>query len=232
VSSTADYVKAKKRSRKTMYLSFDEWNVWYQKKVKLMPWDEAPPLLEDRYSLLDSLVFGGLMCSLLNNADRVRMACLAQLVNVIAPIFTEKGGSAIRQTIYHPFQQVARYGVGAVLRPIVHCGQQETKSYGEVPMLQSAATYDEETGSIALFVLNTHQEQSLSLETDFRSFGPVRCVEHSVMDGDDLDAINDFANPNRVSPRQVAIPQGTESSFTVELPKLSWNVLRFERTGK
>lgn len=90
--ATCDFVKAKKRSNKTIYLSFDEWNVWYLKDVKLENWAYAPHILEDRYTLQDAIVFGGLMNTLLNNCHRIKIACLAQLVNVIAPIFTQKAG--------------------------------------------------------------------------------------------------------------------------------------------
>lgn len=232
VAATADYVKAKNRSAKSMMLSFDEWNVWYQKKVKLLPWESAPPLLEDRYSLLDALVFGGLMCTLLNNADRVKMACLAQLVNVIAPIFTEPKGAAIRQTIYHPFKQVASWGRGTVLRPILRCGVRESKLYGDVPILQAAATYDEESETISLFILNTDQEESVVLDLDFRSFGPVACIAHEVLDGPDLNAVNDFVQPDRVVPRPIEARSGVgtkDSVHPITLPKLSWNMLRFSR---
>lgn len=232
VAATADYVKAKNRSVKTMMLSFDEWNVWYQKKVKLRPWESAPALLEDQYSLLDALVFGGLLCTLLNNADRVKAACLAQLVNVIAPIFTEAGGAAIRQTIYHPFKQVASWGRGSVLRPIVRCGLMESKIHGEVPVLQSAATYDEETETISLFVLNTDQEENTVLDLDFRSFGSVSCVAHEILDGPDLNAVNDFSRPDRVVPRPAGgktVYGSREATHSFILPKLSWNMLRFSR---
>ena len=83
-------------------------------------WPVAPPILEEIYSMEDALAFGGACISLLNHADRVKAACLAQLVNVIAPIMTETGGPAWRQTIFHPFAQMSRLGRGAVL---AHAGR-------------------------------------------------------------------------------------------------------------
>jgi alpha-N-arabinofuranosidase len=228
VLATADFVKAKKRSPKTMMLSFDEWNIWYQKKTQLLPWEQAPAILEDHYSLLDALAFGGLMTVLLNNADRVRMACLAQLVNVIAPIITQKGGKAIKQTIYYPFEMVSRYGRGMVLRPIVYCKQQGTASYELVPMLQSSVFYDEEDGTVTLFILHLNSDISTEVELDFRSLGNLSMIEHVVLDGPDLHAVNDFEHPNRVQPRQVSLITGSGSKFTIELSPLSWNMLRFK----
>jgi alpha-N-arabinofuranosidase len=226
VSSTADYVKAKNRSRKKLMLSFDEWNVWYQKNQKRFHWKIAPPLLEDIYSLLDALVFGGMLCTLLNNCDRVKIACLAQLVNVIAPIYTQKGGKAIKQTIYYPFQQVSLYGRGVALKTIVDCPKFETKSYGDVPVLQTAATYNESNGSLVLFILNCGQYEDAELLLNIRSFPKIKYMQQIVMDGIDLNMKNTFDNPDAVRPRIIEI-DNADGVMDIVLPKLSWNVLRF-----
>ncbi|MDQ0877373.1 alpha-N-arabinofuranosidase [Paenibacillus sp. V4I3] len=230
VASTADYVKAKTRSKKTLKLSFDEWNIWYQKKQTRFPWEVAPPILEDNYSLLDALVFGGMLCTLLNNADRVKMACLAQLVNVIAPIFTQKGGKAIKQAIYYPFQQVSLYGRGKAIQTQIACPKFESNLYGEAPIIQSAATYNEETCSLTLFVLNCDKED-VELTMDLRSFSGVRGIEHMIMDGQDLEAKNSFDEPNKVVPRIASMIEHGDKVRNVVIPKLSWNVLRFSTNG-
>src|SRR5699024_12058655 len=105
VIATCDYIKAKKRSKKTMMLSFDEWNVWFhsnEQDQKIEPWSVAPPQLEDVYTFEDALLVGSMLNTLLKHSDRVKMACMAQLVNVIAPIMTETGGGAWKQTIFYP----------------------------------------------------------------------------------------------------------------------------------
>jgi alpha-N-arabinofuranosidase len=115
-------VKAKKRSKKSIQLSFDEWNVWYHSNEadsKLEPWSIAPAQLEDHYTFVDALVVGCMLITLLKNSDRVRIACLAQLVNVIAPILTAPGGSAIQQTIYYPFLHASLYGRGKAMRLLI-----------------------------------------------------------------------------------------------------------------
>jgi alpha-L-arabinofuranosidase len=226
VSSVADYVKAKNRSKKKLMLSFDEWNVWYQKKQTRFPWEVAPPLLEDVYSLLDALVFGGLICTLLNNCDRVKMACLAQLVNVIAPIYTQANGKVIKQAIFYPFQQAALYGTGKSLKTLMNCPTFETKSYGSAPVLQSAATYDESNGSVTVFILNCDQKEEVELALDLRSFEGLTCVEHIITDGPLLDAKNTFENPDAVKPRTMKLA-GNGESLNIILPRVSWNVLRF-----
>lgn len=96
--AVCDYVRAKRRGRKQIHISFDEWNVWYHSSAQdreVPPWQVAPPLLEDVYDLADALVVGGMAITLLRHADRVKVACLAQLVNVIAPIMTRTGGPAL-----------------------------------------------------------------------------------------------------------------------------------------
>lgn len=231
ISSVADYVKAKNRSKKKLMLSFDEWNVWYQKKQTRFPWEVAPPILEDVYSLLDALVFGGLLCTLLNNSDRVKMACLAQLVNVIAPIYTQPNGAVIKQAIFYPFQQVALYGRGKALKTLMKCPTIETKSYREAPVIQSAATYDEKDGSVSVFILNCDQKEDVELTLDLRSFEGLTFEEHILMNGPDLDAKNTFENPEAVKPIIIKIG-GSAEDLTIVLPKLSWNVLRFSASDK
>ena len=141
--ATCDYVKAVKRSNRTMMLSFDEWNIWYQKNQTPHDWVKAPRLLEDNYSLLDALAFGGMVITLLNHSDRIKIACLAQLVNVIAPISTEPGGGSFVQTIYYPFKDMCQFGRGTVLQPVVKTQNKITDAYGEVPAVIFSVIYNE-----------------------------------------------------------------------------------------
>ena len=227
IVAAADYVKAKKRSAKRLYLSFDEWNVWANRSENFETWDYAKPRLEQIYSLNDALTFGGLICALLNHADRVRMACLAQLINAIAPIYTQPGGPVIKQSIFYPFQQVSTYGRGAVLKPILSCPQYDSKVYGDVPVLQPAVVFNQEANQVSIFVLNCAQEDDVEVALDFRSFGSVIPLEHVVLDGPDPAAANSFAEPERVKPRNVTLAGSGTAQLKVGLPKSSWNMLRF-----
>jgi alpha-N-arabinofuranosidase len=227
IISTADYVKAKKRGKKTINLSFDEWNIWACRAENFAAWETAPPLLEQIYNLQDALVFGGLICTLLNHADRIKMACLAQLVNVIAPVYTKAGGPAIKQTIFYPFQQVSTFGRGEVLKPLMTCPSYPSKAYGDVPILQQAVVRNPETGDISVFILNCDQAEELEVAFDFRSFGAVTPIEHTVLNGPDLLAANRFSEPEQVKPKNVPISGNGTGHLTVLLPKLSWNMLRF-----
>lgn len=225
LAATADYVKAEKRGTKDFKFSFDEWNVWYQSKDEPHDWMEAPSILEDNYSLLDALVFSGLGMTLLNHADRVKIACLAQLVNVIAPISTQKGGIAIRQTIFYPFRYLSQYGRGTVLQPVVKTPKIETK-HGDTPLLYTTAVHGDDD-TVTLFCLNIGDEE-MKVDIDLASFGSLTMTEHLCLDGDDLNAKNTFENPNCVVPREIAPVSGTFETCSVLLPKQSWNMLRFK----
>ncbi|MEU4683220.1 alpha-N-arabinofuranosidase [Streptomyces xinghaiensis] len=233
VIATCDHVGARLKSKKRINLSFDEWNVWYlsrfQEEAERNPgqWEEAPRLLEDNYSVTDAVVFGSLLIALLRHADRVTVACLAQLVNVIAPILTEPGGPAWRQTTFFPFAQASRYGRGRVLTVNPAGPVYETARYGEVPLLHATAVQDEETGAVTVFAVNRSQTEPLPLEAALHGLSVRRVAEHSVLADADPEARNTLAEPERVTPHAAA--EGTDLADGVlrtVLEPLSWNVIR------
>jgi alpha-N-arabinofuranosidase len=215
VVAIADAVAARRRSTKRIKLSLDEWNVWYRTRrpraTRVKPgWPEAPAILEEIYTMKDALAFGGMVISLLNHADRVRCACLAQLVNVLAPIMTEPGGPAWRQTIFWPFAQMANFGRGQVLRAKVTCETYATTYHDplgaadqaialpSVPYLKFAAV-DTGTG-ITLFLLNRDLEAPMRLEGRIRGFGRAGVASALTLHDADLEAVNSSATPDRIRP--------------------------------
>ncbi|MFW6381549.1 MAG: alpha-N-arabinofuranosidase [Bacillota bacterium] len=231
VVSTCDYVKAKKGSDKTINLSFDEWNVWFhslEADEKKKPWQVAPPLLEDIYTFEDALVVGLMMITLLKHADRVKIANLAQLVNVIAPIMTEEGGQAWLQTIYYPFYHASNYGRGEVLDIIIESPVYDSKDYQGVPLLDGTAVVNEEAGELTIFAVNRSQSQSLDLKAELQGFVDYSVKEHIVLENDDIKATNTADNPERVKPHSDGQARIEESSLRAELPSLSWNVIRLK----
>jgi alpha-N-arabinofuranosidase len=231
VNATCDYIKAKKRSKKTMFLSFDEWNVWFhsnENDQKLDPWQIAPPQLEDVYNHEDALVVGCMLISLLKHANRVKVACLAQLVNVIAPIMTENGGASWRQTIFYPFMHASIYGRGTALVPLIQSPKYDTKEITDVPYLESIAVHNEEKGEVTVFAVNRHLEEALPLEVDLRSFEGFTLLEHIVLESDDLKAYNTSAAPNRVAPHRNGNATVSDSIVNANLAKASWNVIRLK----
>jgi alpha-N-arabinofuranosidase len=226
ICGTADYVKEYKRSKKTLNLSFDEWNVWYQVRQKDHDWEYAPAILEDVYSLLDALVVGGFGITLINNSDRVKIACLAQLVNVIAPIVTVPNGPCFRQTIYWPFHDISKYGRGIAIMPIMICEKRETV-HGDSPVLASAIVYNENDKILTVFVLNTDKNNPSNLLIDTRSFEKITPVKYSALFGKDLSQNNSAENPDAVRPLNLTLENSTSGIYKVILEKASWNVIRF-----
>ena len=234
VVAICDAVKGKKRSQKTLNLSFDEWNVWYHssgqdKEVwKRDKWGRALPLLEDIYNFEDALLCGAILITFLRHADRVKIACLAQLVNVIAPIMTRNGGGAWAQTTYWPFLHVAKYARGTALNAIVESPKYDCKEFTDVPYIESTATLEDD-GSVTVFAVNRDADEDTVLDIDLHAFGDLRIAEHILLHHDDVKAVNTEATPDNVVP--VAGPGGVidGEKATVRLPALSWNVIRFEK---
>ena len=231
VVAICDAVGAKKKSKKKIHLSFDEWNVWYhsnQQDTELHKsdrWSRALPLLEDVYNFEDALLVGALLITLLRNADRVKIACMAQLVNVIAPIMTRTGGGVWAQTIFYPLMQASTLGRGTALRPVIGSPTYACKDFDEVSLVDAAATLADD-GGLTIFAVNRGMEDDVRLAADLRAFGALRVAEHSVLHHDDVKAVNTEAAPDTVKPS--AGDPGTLDGGKLEitLPALSWNVIR------
>lgn len=230
VVSICDYVKAKKRSKKTINLSYDEWNVWYQTQITdNIRWKSAQSINENIYNLTDALVVGCMLITLIKHADRVKMACMAQLVNTIAPIMTVTGGGSWRNTIFYPFLHASVFGRGQALNAVVKAPVYDTVEYTDVPYLESVVVYNEEKEELTMFAVNRDMEESLLVETDLRDFSDYRVVEHLVLESADPNAVNTIENPFNVVPHNggnTIIEDGTAKSV---LNKLSWNVIRFAK---
>ena len=234
IAATADHVGAVRRSGKRLTISFDEWNVWYQRRFsgqETLGHNENAPLIEDVYDVTDAVVVGDLLMALLDHCDRVAIACQAQLVNVIAPILTRAGGPAWRQTIFHPFALTARHARGTVLRAAVRTAQLPTQRYGEVPATRVTAVQDPETGALTLLAANRNRTEPARLTVPLRAFGrgarPPRLLEHLAIAEADPSTTNTAEHPDRVVPRPV---DGTvldgDRTLTATLPPSSWHLIR------
>lgn len=231
VIATADYVRAKTRSKKYIHLSFDEWNVWYhsvEQDKKVAPWQFAPPLLEDVYNLEDALLVGCLLITMMKHADRVKIAAMAQLVNVIAPIMTQKGGPAWAQTIYYPFMHASVYGRGTALQPVVNAPKYDSREYTDVPFLETVAVVNDEEETLTIFAVNRDPDGPLETEFDLRSFNGFALDDYVVVTGDDVKAVNSATEQN-VRPEKGRGAELESGYLKLRLPKLSWNVIRLKK---
>jgi len=230
VAQIADEVGAARDSQRRIDISFDEWNVWYLSRhnesgriTGIDNWPVAPRLLEDSYAVGDAVAFGGLLIALLNHADRVASASLAQLVNVIAPIMTEPGGPAWRQTTFHPFALTSRLARGTALRALVEAPTMPTAAHGEVSVLDAAATTSEAGTSV--FLINRSLDTSLTVELEVDALDLTGGVEARGIWDDDRGARNTLLEPERVGVRANRTVARDGGVVRLELPAASWTAV-------
>ncbi len=225
VIKICDEVKAEKKSDKTINLSFDEWNVWFhseEQDKKQEKWQIAPHLLEDIYNLEDALVVGSLLITLLKNADRVKIACLAQLVNVIAPIMTQNGGKVWLQTIFYPFFYTSVYGRGKALDSQCACDTYDTEKFKKIPYIEMVPVLSEDEKQIIIFAVNRSMDSELELNMHINGFEKITLIKHTALEGDDVKASNSPENPENV------IPVEKDVKEQILLAPCSWNMLIFD----
>jgi alpha-N-arabinofuranosidase len=211
-------------------LSFDEWNVWYRARHGSAVdgnRQEAPHLLEEVYNLEDALLVGGMINTLLRNADRVKIACLAQLVNVIAPIMTNANG-LFRQTIFYPYSWALQYARGRVLNVLVESPTYDVAGMDAAPYIDAAATVSPEDGKTALFVLNRDLSKARQIEVVWEDRPGTRVITSQVLTGDDLKAVNGFDAPERVKPQAFEKPATSNGRTKFEVPPRSYTMIQWQ----
>ena len=236
IAAVCDYVQGLQKSSKRLWLSFDEWNVWYRARSGAFTngrGTAAPHLLEEVYNLEDALLVGGFVNTLLRNSDRVRVACLAQLVNVIAPLMTNESG-VLRQSTYYPYQWALRYARGQVLDlrvesetyPIKGAGlQADFARDADVPFVDLVATLDESAGQAAVLMLNRDLDAAREIVLEWGDdVVPARVLACETLTGADLKAVNTFADPRRVAPQRLDAP-AAGARMTLTLPPRSYTVM-------
>ena len=224
--AVCEYVRARLRSRKKLWLSFDEWNVWYRANNNLDGKRQvAPPLNEEIYNLEDALLVGGTLNSLIRKAARVRIGCLAQLVNVIAPLLTNEE-HVLRQPIYYPYAWALKYARGQVLDLAVKSDTYDAPNIGAVPFIDAAATIDGPSRRLAVLILNRDLEHEREVNLVWRDAPPAKVLASYVLSGSDLKAVNSFQEPERVIPHDLEPPK-IAARTTLKLPAASYSVVQF-----
>lgn len=228
VIAACDYARAVNKSKKKLNLSIDEWNVVYRPHGKVPAdarWTKAPHQIEDIYNLEDVLLVGTMFMTMLNHADRVKIGCQAQLVNVIAPIMTSDTGS-FKQTIFYPFKHCSMYGRGVALQSVVESEKYDAIHYKDIPYIATSVIYNEEEERITIFAVNRDLDDDCSLDADLRQFADYRLDKHIVVNHEDLKAVNSEDNPDNVTEviknQHTTFDGGRLNSI---LEKHSWNVI-------
>jgi alpha-N-arabinofuranosidase len=228
--AVCDLVRGQKRSPKKLWLSFDEWNVWYRQRsgdAVNGRRQEAPHLLEEIYNLEDALLVGGLLITLIRNADRIKIACLAQLVNVIAPIMTNPNG-LFRQTIYYPYDWALQYARGRVLDLLIESPTYDVPDLNGVGYIDAAATMNAGDGRTTLFILNRDLSKARQIEVVWEDASKSRVAVSQVLTGNDLKAGNGFDAPERVKPQAFDKPSTNNGRTRFEVPARSYTVIQWE----
>lgn len=229
VTATADHVGARLKSDKQINISFDEWNVWYLREMdangRPADWVHAPRTSEEDYTVLDAVVVGSLLITLLRHSDRVVAASQAQLVNSIGSIRTEPGGPAWRQTIFYPFSLMARNARGTVLDVRVAAPTSSTREHGDVCVLDTVATLDADSGRLAVFVVNRDPVEDVELTVDLASFGGGTVVEALQLTADDLMTTNTEQDQTRVVPEPLTGVPVENGVLRATLRRASWSMV-------
>lgn len=232
VVAIVDEVATAKDTDKRVELSMDEWNVWYlgrhEETFPPTDWAEAPRIAEDAYTVADAVVVGSLLISLLRHADRVTSACMSELVNTIAPIKTEPGGGVWRESTFYPFALTARYAHGRAVDLAITGPSMDTTAHGDVSAVDGVAVVDDESGAVAVFVVNRHPSAAVELSLDLGSMPPVTVDTALVLNDEDVHAVNTSSQPLRVRPATLTDTRLDGTSLGTRLPPVSWAMIRLE----
>jgi len=201
-----------------IYIAWDEWNVWYRARGAQ---ERGKRILEEHYNLEDALVVATFLNSFVNHAHIVKIANMAQLVNVIAPIFSNDQGLFL-QTIYHPLQLFANHTKGKALELFVDSPKYKCARFDDVPYLDVSAGYD--NGSLVLNTVNRHPDQAIETEfevEDKQFSGPVTVSE---VNGPDIKAENDFGKTTVKTVERSATADGRKLRY--RFPAHSYTMLQ------
>jgi alpha-L-arabinofuranosidase len=231
-AATCDVVRAAVRGGRRLGIVLDEWIIRDRSRTDhdaIRAWPRAPRRMEDGYTVTDAVVVGSLLITLLRRCDRVTAACFARLVNTTAPIMTQPGGPAWRQTIFYPFAQAARWGRGHTLRVEPESPAHTTAQYGRVPLLHATAVMDDTTGAVTVFAVNRHRTGALPMEVVLRELSARTVLNHTAIADADPQARNTLREPERVTPVPVKGTAVEDGTLRAELPPMSWNVIRLAK---
>ncbi len=217
-------VKQKLNSTREVHLCWDEWNVWYKDRNGAGGWRAAPHLCEEVYNLEDALVVAQWLNTFLRHCDVLKIACIAQIVNVISPLLTTPT-KVLRQSTFYPFVMYSQLASGKSLRTRITAPTYRTERFGEVATVDAAGAYDPQTGKAAVFLIHRDTNQSLPIEVKWEGAAPMQVIDVQQMSGTDPKAANSFARPHVVVPRRMSAPRVEENAIQLKLPPLSFTVV-------
>ena len=224
LEGTLRYVKAKRRSKHDVYLSWDEWQVWYKGDPVQGNWTEAPHLAEEIYNLEDALVVAQWLNVFLRKSHVLKVACVAQIVNVISWLHTRRDG-LLKHPSFYAFKLFSNLARGEALDVEVKATEVETKQFDAVPTLDVSASYDAETGGGAIFLVNRNQTEAVATNIYWQDKKAIRIKKAWQLAGSDPKEANSWDEPNRLIANAIPVPKVDAGSTTINLPPLSFTVL-------
>jgi len=237
VEGTINYVKAKKRSKKNIKISFDEWNPWYHTRdmqtqdyldKNQSDWPKAPPLYEDMYNLLDALLVGTVLNTFINNSHIINIACMAQLVNVIPAISTVKKGISWRQSIYYPLYFASLYGRGVSLKLQIEVPKYSTDIADNVSFLDASAVLNEEANTVSFFLINRSETDKIDINFNLYNFEVKNILDQKIISHSNIYASNTKNNPECITPKDSNLISLKDNRLNGSIPKLSYFFLRLK----
>jgi alpha-N-arabinofuranosidase len=224
LEGTLRYVKAKQRSKHSIYLAWDEWQVWYKGDPVQGNWTEAPHLAEEVYNLEDALVIAQWLNVFLRKSYVLKIACVAQIINAISWLHTRPDG-LLKQPSYYIFKLVSNLARGDALDVSVKAPELQTKEYGVVASLDVSASYDAETGKGAVFLVNRSQTDAVITDFIWQDKHAIQVDGAWQLTGSNPKERNSWENPERVITKSISIPKVNDDCATMTLPPLSFTVL-------
>jgi alpha-L-arabinofuranosidase len=224
LEGTLRYVKAKTRSKHDVFLSWDEWQVWYKGDPLQGNWTEAPHLAEEMYNLEDALVVAQWLNVFLRKSHVLKIACVAQIVNVISWLHTRRD-ELLKHPSFYVFKLVSNHAHGDTLDVHVKAPLLNTRLYDQAPILDVSASLDVETGRGALFLVNRSQTDAVTTELIWQDQQAMQIKQAWQLAGSDPKAVNTWDDPERLVARGIPAPAVTDDRATVTLPPLSFTAL-------
>jgi alpha-N-arabinofuranosidase len=221
------FVQAQNHSQSRVCLCFDEWNVWYRDTQGDGAGKFAPHLLEEHYNLEDALVVAGFLNSFIRHANVVKIANLAQIVNVIAPLQT-RGDDLLMHTIFYPFEMYARRREGVALQVATEGPQYASESHGKAYFVDSSAIVHADR--LHVFATNRSLKESAQVEVQLADGQIVALENGELLTGPAPEAANSFEQPQAISPQAFTALKFVNGRAGFELPPLSLAALTFRWT--
>jgi alpha-N-arabinofuranosidase len=225
IDTVCRYVQAKRHSRRRPYLCFDEWNVWYKNQQMDGKGKFAPHLIEEIYNLEDALVVAGFLHSFVRHADVVKIANLAQVVNVIAPVLTQ-GDDLLIQSTFYPFEMFSKRRDGISLKTALYGPEYEGKANGLVQYVDSSAILNGE--QLHVFLTNRSLDEVGCVEIRLADRDIVSVMSADVLTGPDAKACNSFEQPDLIRPRPLSEVRLENGRAELVLPAMSFAAVTFQ----